>query len=129
MPLLSIFYEPPFSSVDEVIDFMKQMLEGLSFMHENGAAHRVCSYLNVMMDEANLYPSRVPPGRFDDANNPRLVTGKDCQDKQLPELYHQDEPYDPFLVFLLGNVFKRVLVERYDALAFLAPLVDAITQE
>ncbi|KAL5530897.1 hypothetical protein ACEPAG_3773 [Sanghuangporus baumii] len=163
MPLLSIFDEPPFSSIDEVIDFMKQTLEGLSFMHENGVAHRDCSYLNIMMDGANLYPRGFHPGasyldysgkrlasprhrrnvrgikyyftdfgissRFDDANNPRLVTGKDCQDKQLPELY-QDEPYDPFLVdiFLLGNVFKRVLVERYDALAFLAPLADTMTQ-
>lgn len=50
--------------------------------------------------------------RFEDPSVPRLVTGKDCQDKELPEI-HQNEPYDPFRVdiFLLGNVYRRGLIE------------------
>lgn len=58
MPLLIKYDTPPFSSVDEVLDFMRQTLEviintlyepvgyelrtlqGLSFIHEKGVAHR-----------------------------------------------------------------------------------------
>ena len=59
MPLLVEFWKPEFSSVDEALDFMRQLLEvsrtestllkrlkspfqGLSFMHEQDVAHR-CS--------------------------------------------------------------------------------------
>ncbi|KAL5536313.1 hypothetical protein ACEPAF_134 [Sanghuangporus sanghuang] len=75
MPLLINFSILPFTSVDEVVDFMRQMLEGLSFLHDNNVAHRDCSTLNIMMDGT---------------------------------------PY--------------VLVNQYDGLSFLAPLIDAMTQ-
>ena len=46
----------------------------------------------------------------DDTN--RLVTGIDGLDEQVPEL-SDDIPYDPFKVdiFILGNMFRQVLVE------------------
>ena len=49
---------------------------------------------------------------FKDESKERLVTGRDCQDKALPEI-HRDEPYDPFRadIFILGNLFKRIFVE------------------
>ncbi|KAL5536291.1 hypothetical protein ACEPAF_112 [Sanghuangporus sanghuang] len=116
MPLLINFSILPFTSVDEVVDFMRQMLEGLSFLHDNNVAHRDCSTLNIMMDGTPVFPRGFHPG-------------KDCLDKNLPELY-QDDPYDPFAVdiFLLGDVFKDVLVNQYDGLSFLAPLIDAMIQ-
>ncbi|KAL5513758.1 hypothetical protein ACEPAH_4159 [Sanghuangporus vaninii] len=164
MPLLKSFDDPSFSSVDEVIDFMKQTLQGLSFMHSKGVAHRDCSVLNIMMDARKLFPRDFHPtsscfdasgknlarprrrrdvtsikyyfidfgisSRFDDATEPRLVTGEDCQDKQLPEIY-QDKPYDPFPVdiFILGNLFKHSLVELYENLEFLAPLANRMTEK
>lgn len=49
--------------------------------------------------------------RFTDPNEPRLVRGIDCQDKEVPELSQWTE-YDPFPVdiFTLGNVFKKKLL-------------------
>lgn len=39
-PLLRRFYEPHFFMVGEVVEFFRQMLEGLQFMHEEGVAHQ-----------------------------------------------------------------------------------------
>ncbi|KAL5530907.1 hypothetical protein ACEPAG_3783 [Sanghuangporus baumii] len=61
MPLLSRYSEPPFSTVDEALDFVKQLLEGLVFMHEHGVAHRDCSANNIMMDGEPLYPKGFHP--------------------------------------------------------------------
>ncbi|OCB91920.1 hypothetical protein A7U60_g788 [Sanghuangporus baumii] len=57
MPLLRPFNKPPFFSVDEMLDFMKQVLEGLVFMHSVGVAHRDCSDMNIMFDGAGMYPN------------------------------------------------------------------------
>ena len=84
--------------------------------------------------------------QFDENDTYRLVTGKDCLDKTLPELSY-DDPYDPFAVdiYLLGNVFKyafvRVIVnnlisavcskdyfQEYKHVSFLEPLSIAMTQ-
>ncbi|EJC99800.1 uncharacterized protein FOMMEDRAFT_127984 [Fomitiporia mediterranea MF3/22] len=56
MPLLRPFNDPPFFSVDEVLDFMQQTLQGLGFMHKLGVAHRDCSDENIMFDAAEMYP-------------------------------------------------------------------------
>ncbi|KAL5530908.1 hypothetical protein ACEPAG_3784 [Sanghuangporus baumii] len=61
MPLLTLYQDPPFSTLDEALDFMKQLLEGLVFMHEHGAAHRDCSSNNIMMDGDPLYPKGFHP--------------------------------------------------------------------
>lgn len=61
---------------------------------------------------------------FKDPTKPRLVTGKDCQDKEVPEL-SDIIPYDPFKtdVFILGNLYKttftnvRHLRLRYETIA------------
>ncbi|KAL5530900.1 hypothetical protein ACEPAG_3776 [Sanghuangporus baumii] len=164
VPLLKSFDDPFFNSVDEVIDFMKQTLQGLSFMHGKGVAHRDCSVLNIMMDARKLFPRGFHPtaslfdasgknlarprrrrdvtsikyyfidfgisSRFDDATEPRMVTGEDCQDKQLPEIY-LGKPYSPFPVdvFLLGNLFKHDLVKVCENLEFLAPLANGMTEK
>jgi len=64
-----------------------------------------------------------------DPSQPRLVTGRHCQDKTVPELYF-DEPYDPFRtdVYILGNVYKKCLLGKYTNLSFLKPLVYEMTK-
>ncbi len=49
---------------------------------------------------------------FADPFQPRLVTGRHCQDKTVPELLF-DDPYDPFRtdVYILGNVYKECLLD------------------
>ncbi|KAI5120179.1 hypothetical protein M0805_002647 [Coniferiporia weirii] len=64
MPLLRPLDEPPFNSVDEAIDFVRQTLEGLTFIHSQNVAHRDCTYLNIMMDGKKMYPRGFHPVRF-----------------------------------------------------------------
>ena len=49
---------------------------------------------------------------FKDPVAPRLVTGPDGLDNEVPEL-HREAPYDPFPVdiFILGNMYKKLFVE------------------
>ncbi|KAH9920912.1 kinase-like domain-containing protein [Fomitopsis serialis] len=63
MPFLRHFDDPPFECVDDVLDFGEQMLEGLSFLHKNGVAHRDGSYANLMMDGGPLLPQGFHPTR------------------------------------------------------------------
>ncbi|KDQ19914.1 hypothetical protein BOTBODRAFT_51285 [Botryobasidium botryosum FD-172 SS1] len=159
LPLLRKFDDPKFESIKDAVEFIKQMLQGLVFIHENGVAHRDCGRWNIMMDASKLYPQGFHPqrpnlsidaqgpakarrrasapqpkyyfidfdlsSRFDDATAPRLVTGRHCQDRTAPELSDR-VPYDPFKldVYILGNVFHRCLLSKYNSLAFLSPLVN-----
>ncbi|KAL5536269.1 hypothetical protein ACEPAF_90 [Sanghuangporus sanghuang] len=61
MPLLRPFDLPLFFSVDEVVEFVRQLLEGLVFMHKLDVAHRDCSDLNIMMDAEPMYPKGFHP--------------------------------------------------------------------
>ncbi|OBZ71767.1 hypothetical protein A0H81_08231 [Grifola frondosa] len=48
--------DPDFEIVENILDCGEQILEGLVFLHEQGVAHRDCSYKNIMMDATALYP-------------------------------------------------------------------------
>ncbi|KAL5492963.1 hypothetical protein ACEPAI_4411 [Sanghuangporus weigelae] len=61
MPLLAHYSQPSFFTVDEALDFVRQLLEGLVFMHENGVAHRDCAENNIMMNGDPLYPKGFHP--------------------------------------------------------------------
>ncbi|RDB25453.1 hypothetical protein Hypma_007491 [Hypsizygus marmoreus] len=61
MPLLYPNELPPFETIGEVVDFFRQIIEGLSFMHENHVAHRDCKYNNIMADITPLYDSPPHP--------------------------------------------------------------------
>ncbi|KLO08637.1 hypothetical protein SCHPADRAFT_835082 [Schizopora paradoxa] len=61
MPVLRRFNDPPFVFVDEVLDFIRQTLEGLVFLHRNGIAHRDCSDNNLMFDASSMYPEGFHP--------------------------------------------------------------------
>lgn len=165
-PFVHQYDQWPFQTVDNVLGFIQQTLEGIEFMHEQGVSHRDCSTSNVRMDAKALFPGVWPhpvipsmnycepfgpipnPDRttapvryyfidFDEAvqrpeewTGPFLVEGARCIDPELPEL-HFHHPYDPFPVdvFLLGNMYKRSLLDVYNDLDVLLPLVDAMTAE
>ncbi|RDX54862.1 hypothetical protein OH76DRAFT_1372287 [Lentinus brumalis] len=61
MPLLRLFNDPPFATVGEVMEFLRQAFEGLQFMHQHHVAHRDCGALNVMMDPRPILPNNFHP--------------------------------------------------------------------
>ncbi|TDL17188.1 hypothetical protein BD410DRAFT_843815 [Rickenella mellea] len=166
MPVLRKFNNPPFHTVREALDFIEQTLEGISFIHEHGVAHRDCYYLNIMLDATSMYPDGFHPmyqvaprgfkgnstaryiqrsdapsvkyyfidfglsSSFQDDSQTRLVTGRDCQLQEVPELSNEI-PYDPFPVdiFLLGHLYNKFLISQYPNLLFLLPLADSMTLE
>lgn len=165
-PFVYEFNQWPFQTIDNVLDFIRQTLEGIAFMHANGVAHRDCTASNVRIDASALFrgvwPHPVVPCMdycepFDpipdpdrtkgavryhfidfgeatrrpaDHTGPFLVEGSRCIDQALPELKF-GRPYDPFPVdvFLLGNMYKEYLLEVYNELDFLWPLVTAMTRQ
>ncbi|KAG2361538.1 hypothetical protein BDR07DRAFT_1610104 [Suillus spraguei] len=63
MPLLLDFMMPRFDTVGEVVECLRQLFEGLSFMHTNHVAHRDCMSRNIMMDAKDLYPEPYHPAQ------------------------------------------------------------------
>jgi len=63
MPLLCRYDKPRFDTFGEVVEFFRQIFEGLQFMHKHYVAHRDCVHLNVMMDGSPLYPVPYHPVR------------------------------------------------------------------
>ncbi|KAL5530913.1 hypothetical protein ACEPAG_3789 [Sanghuangporus baumii] len=61
MPLLRAFNSPPFTIVNEVVDFFRQTLEGIAFLHSLNVAHRDCSDSNIMLDGTSIYPHGFHP--------------------------------------------------------------------
>ncbi|KAJ7100633.1 hypothetical protein B0H15DRAFT_770095 [Mycena belliarum] len=62
MPLCIPFDEPYFNTVGEVLDFIKQIFEGIYYMHQNYIAHRDCNLTNIVQE-----PAVYPDGNFDPA--------------------------------------------------------------
>ncbi|KAG1885163.1 hypothetical protein F4604DRAFT_1648090 [Suillus subluteus] len=63
MPLLLDFTMPRFDTVGEVVECLRQLFEGLLFMHANHVAHRDCMSRNIMMDAKDLYPEPYHPAQ------------------------------------------------------------------
>ncbi|KAI0363835.1 hypothetical protein BV20DRAFT_1039723 [Pilatotrama ljubarskyi] len=61
MPYLRYIDNPPFDTIQSIIDCVTQLLEGLAFLHEHGVAHRDCAFKNVMMDAEALFPRGFHP--------------------------------------------------------------------
>ncbi|KAJ3760686.1 kinase-like domain-containing protein [Lentinula raphanica] len=47
--------DPRFCTVGEGVQFFREMIEGLQYMHENNVAHRDCSLNNVAMEANSMY--------------------------------------------------------------------------
>ncbi|KAG8927577.1 hypothetical protein FRC02_008058 [Tulasnella sp. 418] len=139
LPLLRRIELPSVQTVGECIDFMRQTLEGLDFLHEHEIAHRDCAKGNLMMDARRIFPDGWHP--MDPASLPNLqpteglsrtetggvryyfidfglatrgeslVLGKDGQER-APELETGDETlYDPFKldIYILGKAFEAYM--------------------
>ncbi|KAI0316379.1 hypothetical protein OF83DRAFT_1060461 [Amylostereum chailletii] len=62
MPFLREINEPTFEYIGEVLDFVDQVLKGLSFMHAQGVAHRRdCAQYNILMDAPDMFPRGFHP--------------------------------------------------------------------
>lgn len=61
LPLLRVHDDPPFVNVGEAVEFMKQVLRGLAFMHAQNVAHRDIRPSNIMMAGEVLYDEPFHP--------------------------------------------------------------------
>ncbi|KAF9254051.1 hypothetical protein L218DRAFT_1082502, partial [Marasmius fiardii PR-910] len=59
LPFLNDFFTPEFETVGEVVEFFRQTLEGLHFLHSYHIAHNDIKWDNILMDHSPLYD--VPP--------------------------------------------------------------------
>ncbi|KAJ7589482.1 kinase-like domain-containing protein [Mycena floridula] len=57
LPFLTPCDTPRMHCMPEVIDFIRQMLEGLEFMHQHNIAHGDITPLNIMMEGSKVVPS------------------------------------------------------------------------
>ncbi|EIN06941.1 hypothetical protein PUNSTDRAFT_121223 [Punctularia strigosozonata HHB-11173 SS5] len=56
MPILRDFDDPPFDTVGEALECIRQIFRGLLSMHEKHIAHRDCHGRNIMLDPRPMYP-------------------------------------------------------------------------
>ncbi|KAG1753331.1 kinase-like domain-containing protein [Suillus lakei] len=61
MPLLLNFVKLRFDTYGEVVECLRQLFEGLLFMHNNHVVHRDCMWMNIMMDAKHLYAEPYHP--------------------------------------------------------------------
>ncbi|KAJ6505829.1 hypothetical protein C8R47DRAFT_1174556 [Mycena vitilis] len=164
LPYLRQFDLPPFETIGEVMDFCRQALRGLCFLHEHHIAHRDPHSKNIMLDPQNMYPTgfysgdaryahrtpnfaaRAPvftrtqrPSKYywidyglavaaaADALVPYVRGG----DKSIPETRQHVTEANPFKVdvYVMGNLIRKHLVERYSGLQSLNPLVARMCQD
>ncbi|KAH9927737.1 kinase-like domain-containing protein [Fomitopsis serialis] len=149
MQYLRPFDDPPFMALGEVIDFISQTLEGISFLHRHRVAHRDCAGANIMMDGRPLYPeghhpvSRdlstdaiydiVPRSRLDHPVRYYYIDfgiSSFFPDKEVPELSDR-APYNAFKVdiFILGNLYRKHFVQKYNDFKMLESLIDGMTRK
>ncbi|GJJ14633.1 hypothetical protein Clacol_008899 [Clathrus columnatus] len=61
MPLLRPFNDPPFLTVGEGLDFIRQALDAVQFLHSFNIAHRDCSAGSFMYDPTDIFPEGYHP--------------------------------------------------------------------
>ncbi|KAG2364056.1 kinase-like domain-containing protein [Suillus spraguei] len=61
MPLLLDFTKLPFDTFGEVVELLRQLFEGLLFMHKHHVAHCDFMWMNVMMDAKDIYVEPYHP--------------------------------------------------------------------
>ncbi|SJL07669.1 uncharacterized protein ARMOST_11019 [Armillaria ostoyae] len=65
MPYLRPWHDPPFKTIGEGVQFFKEMLEALQFLHQQNIAHRDGGYTNIFMDATDMFPDSFHPQRRD----------------------------------------------------------------
>nr|VWP00762.1 Pheromone processing endoprotease KexB (EC [Ganoderma boninense] len=63
LPLLRACDNPHWQTEGEVLSFVKQIFEGIQYMHELHVAHRDCTVGNIMYDPRPMFPNMFHPRR------------------------------------------------------------------
>ncbi|KAJ7091961.1 hypothetical protein B0H15DRAFT_777902, partial [Mycena belliarum] len=112
MKLLRDFQDPRFDTFGEVVEFFRQIFEGLQFMHHHRVAHRDCNFVNTMMDAEPLFPRGfhpVHPLYLPDIPNGKPKMAKPYTRTQRPVKYY-------FIDFGISAMFKAGQDTRIDVI-------------
>ncbi|KAF8838101.1 hypothetical protein BDN67DRAFT_991457 [Paxillus ammoniavirescens] len=61
MPPLRAYTDPQFDTIGEGVECVRQLFEGLHYIHNHHVAHRECMNRNLMLDPSGLYPNSFHP--------------------------------------------------------------------
>ncbi|KAJ3760669.1 kinase-like domain-containing protein [Lentinula raphanica] len=91
---------PRFRTIGEGIQFFREMIEGLQYMHENNVAHRDCSINNMAMDANSMYTRPfhpIKPKKRYDWSGRALHHSRTCRPPRYFLIdFGQSRMYDPF---------------------------------
>ncbi|TEB29033.1 hypothetical protein FA13DRAFT_1815533 [Coprinellus micaceus] len=148
MPLLRKFGDMSFEKIKDAVEFVRQMLEGIEFLHQQGIAHLDISVNNIMFTGGEEPGSNayffIDFGKSMQFMEDTTPTAWDLQstDLTVPEFLSSGfatraSPLNPFAVdvYVLGNLIKRDLIEGnpdmsragYRGLEFLTSLAQYMT--
>ncbi|OBZ70643.1 hypothetical protein A0H81_09385 [Grifola frondosa] len=132
MPFLRRYNDPRFWTVGEVIEFFRQIFEGLQFMHEHhnrtltGAAKQRS---RAAAPTKYLYIDFGLSRRYSPEENNPLAVPILGGDRTVPE-FQDDEltPRNPFHtdIYYIGNLIREDFLDKYSNLEFMRPLVDVM---
>ncbi|KAF5337143.1 hypothetical protein D9611_003047 [Ephemerocybe angulata] len=87
-PMLRPYDNPDFDTFGEALDFIRQVMEGLAFLHEHKVAHRDLRSSNLMFDARSMYTERYfcwAPDLKQDATTP--ISAKRTRTETWPKYY------------------------------------------
>ncbi|KAJ3722150.1 kinase-like domain-containing protein [Lentinula guzmanii] len=91
--------DPRFRTVGEAVQFLKEMVEGLQYMHQNNVAHRDCSMNNMAMEANAMYTRQYhpvrPKKRYDWSGRALHHSRTRCPPRYYLIDFGQSRMYDP----------------------------------
>ncbi|THH17972.1 hypothetical protein EUX98_g9032 [Antrodiella citrinella] len=154
LPLLRLFDDPSFQTIGEVVEFIRQIFEGLQFMHEAHVAHR--PMYPDMYHPRSTFKTRDGNGwarHYTRTRRPvkyylidfglsRRYAADDVSplevpirggDKSVPE-FRSDEPCNPFPtdIYYVGNMIRENFLQKPKGFAgfeFMSSLVNDMVQD
>jgi len=127
-PFLRAYDDPPLDTIGEVVEFLRQIFEGIHFMHTHHVAHRDCMNLNIMMDASPIYPRGYHPidqlltRDYASIAKPLTRTEHPTQYYIIDfGLSHQFKPDDPNPIVLPVLSGDKTVPEFQDSSCFSAP--------
>ncbi|KAJ3782090.1 kinase-like domain-containing protein [Lentinula aff. detonsa] len=91
--------DPRFRTVGEAVQFLKEMIEGLQYMHQNNVAHRDCSMNNMAMEANAMYTRQYhpvrPKKRYDWSGRALHHSRTRCPPRYYLIDFGQSRMYDP----------------------------------